>query len=252
MGQFLKLGVFIMRSKAFLISFVNGLFMLASPTFADEANCTASSGYPLGNWSVNQSEATSANYTSYITFTTKTSGTWPTSSGKSKFAASPSLIPNQAVIISYQDINYSAQSSLIVSSDGCKMSGTFFDSLGNNGKTFLTWQGSETKPMYVCATQSSYPIGKWMAVQKNATPADYTSYILFTSSTSGTWPTSSGKSTITASPSIAPNQSVVLSFKDTNYNATSSLVVSADGCRMWGRFTDSLGNKGEAEYSWAP
>ena len=50
--------------------------------------CFKRPGYPLGHWEVGTQNASAATYSTFITFTTSTSGTWLPSSGKGSFETS--------------------------------------------------------------------------------------------------------------------------------------------------------------------
>src|SRR4051794_9409569 len=106
-----------------------------------------------------------------------------------------------------------------------------------------------------CFNRSGYPVGRW-AVQdlRTTTPATYLTFIQFTGSKQGTWLASSSPGSFTASTAPAPNSEVILTLKpdgQSDYQSTSKLVVSADGCRMEGTFGDNQGHFGEVVYIFA-
>jgi hypothetical protein len=104
-----------------------------------------------------------------------------------------------------------------------------------------------------CATQPGYPLGRWAIGVKNATEANYSNFVTFTTPTSGTWLPSTGTGSFTASSVPAPGKEIIVTYredKSTNYSSRNRLVVSHDGCRMSGTFLDSQGHRGEAQYKW--
>ena len=103
-----------------------------------------------------------------------------------------------------------------------------------------------------CAAISGYPLGRWQAGTRGATPATYSTFITFTKPTSGTWLPSSGKGTFQYSIAPKPGEAVSINLKveGSAYTSENQLVVSPDGCRMTGTFLDSEGHRGEAIYRW--
>lgn len=105
--------------------------------------CSKRPGYPLGHWEVGTQNASAATYATFATFTTSTSGTWLPSSGKGSFEASVPPAPGKAVVITFRVEGgiYKSESQLVVSADGCSMTGTFLDSEGHTGEAIYRWQG---------------------------------------------------------------------------------------------------------------
>ena len=107
-------------------------------------SCYTQSGYPLGRWGVSIVSEQVAKYSNFINFTEPTSGTWLPSpgNGKGTFAATVAPFPGKSVdlTLSVEIGDYKSKSSVIVSPDGCRMSGTFLDSAGTQGEVFLKWQ----------------------------------------------------------------------------------------------------------------
>jgi hypothetical protein len=106
-------------------------------------SCAAKDGYPLGRWEVGTRSATPATYSNFITFITSTSGTWLPSSGKGSFETSVAPAPGKAVAITLraEGSTYKSDNQLVVSADGCRMTGTFLDSEGHRGEAIYRWQG---------------------------------------------------------------------------------------------------------------
>ena len=70
-----------------------------APRDASAQACAARPGYPLGRWGVVTRGATPATYSTFITFTQPTSGTWLPASGKGTFETSGPHAPGKAVVI---------------------------------------------------------------------------------------------------------------------------------------------------------
>jgi len=105
--------------------------------------CATRPGYPLGRWGVATQSATPATYSTFVTFTGSSSGTWLPSSGKGSFETSVKPAPGKAVVVTFraEPGTYKSESQLVVSANGCRMTGTFLDSQGHRGEVFYTWQG---------------------------------------------------------------------------------------------------------------
>lgn len=104
-----------------------------------------------------------------------------------------------------------------------------------------------------CAVSPGYPLGRWEVDTRAATPATYSTFAIFTTSTSGTWLPANGKGSFAASVAPAPGKAAALTFMvegNSNYQSENQLVVSPDGCSMIGTFQDSEGHRGEVGYRW--
>jgi hypothetical protein len=103
-----------------------------------------------------------------------------------------------------------------------------------------------------CSARSGYPVGRWQIGEENQTPNKYVNFVTFTKSTSGTWLPSTGQGSFTASAAPRPGQEIVITFRPEEgaYRSTNKLVVSSDGCRMQGTYSDTEGHHGEAIYTW--
>lgn len=116
---------------------------------ASAQTCAERSGYPLGRWGVGTQGATPASYSTFVTFTRPSSGTWLPSSGKGSFETSVTPASGKEIVITLkaEPGTYKSENQLVVSADGCSMSGTFFDSEGHSGEAVYRWQGdSSDKP----------------------------------------------------------------------------------------------------------
>jgi hypothetical protein len=116
---------------------------VVAPISASAETCAVRPGYPLGRWRVITRGATPATYSTFVTFTTPTSGTWLPSSGKGSFETSLAPAPGKAVVITLgvEGGTYESENQLVVSKDGCRMIGTFLDSEGHRGEAIYRWQG---------------------------------------------------------------------------------------------------------------
>ena len=105
---------------------------------------------------------------------------------------------------------------------------------------------AQTQP---CSARAGYPKGRWAIHDKNATAASST-FITFTRPDGGTWLPAKGQGSFDASPAPSPDAEVVIKLHVDygNYESTNNLVVSSDGCRMTGTYSDSEGHRGEATY----
>lgn len=112
---------------------------------ANVETCAGRPGYPLGRWRVAVDNATPAVYSTFVTFTGPSSGTWLPSSGKGSFETSVTPAPGKAVVITLraEPGTYKSENQLVVSADGCSMTGTFMDSEGHLGEAFYRWQGDK-------------------------------------------------------------------------------------------------------------
>ena len=115
---------------------------------ANVETCAGRPGYPLGRWGVTIENATPAAYSTFVTFTGSSSGTWLPSSGKGSFETSVMLAPSKAVVLTLRQEpgTYKSENHLVVSADGCRMTGTFMDSEGRRGEAFYRWQGDKQYP----------------------------------------------------------------------------------------------------------
>ena len=106
-----------------------------------------------------------------------------------------------------------------------------------------------------CFNRTGYPVGHWTVQDlRTTTPATYSTFIQFTSPNHGTWLASSSPGSFTASNAPIPNGEIILTLKPdghSDYESTSKLVVSGDGCRMEGTFGDTQGHFGEVVYIFA-
>ena len=107
--------------------------------------CAARPGYPLGRWGVATQSATPASYSTFVTFTGSSSGTWLPSTGKGSFETSVTPAPGKAVVVTFraEPGTYKSENQLVVSADGCSMTGTFLDSEGHRGEAIYGWQGDK-------------------------------------------------------------------------------------------------------------
>jgi hypothetical protein len=128
-------------SFAFLTAVV--LASALAPIKASVQACAERPGYPLGRWEVGTRSATPATYSTFVTFTTSTSGTWLPSSGVGSFKTSIAPAPEKEVVITFRvkGGTYESESQMVVSADGCRMTGTFLDSEGHRGEANYQWQG---------------------------------------------------------------------------------------------------------------
>jgi hypothetical protein len=115
-----------------------------APVNANAASCAEAPGYPLGRWGTSTRGATPATYSTFVTFTTPSSGTWLPSSGTGSFESSAVPAPGKAVVITYivEGAAYASENRLVVSADGCRMTGTFSDTQGHRGEVNYKWQGA--------------------------------------------------------------------------------------------------------------
>jgi hypothetical protein len=122
------------------------LVSLAQPALAQAQGprCSASKNYPLGRWETSAASESAAKFSTFITFTQPTGGTWLPASGTGTFSASPAPTPGAEVIITlWPDAGgpYKSTNRLVVSADGCRMIGTFIDTEGHRGEARYRWNG---------------------------------------------------------------------------------------------------------------
>ncbi len=101
----------------------------ASAAAQQAQSCSARAGYPKGRWAINNA---SVEYAQFITFTRPNGGTWINGS----FESLPSPSAGQEVVIRFHvdSGNYESTNKLVVSSDGCRMTGTYSDTEGHRGR----------------------------------------------------------------------------------------------------------------------
>jgi hypothetical protein len=109
---------------------------------ATAQTCAERPGYPLGRWGVAARGATPGNYSTFVTFTRPTGGTWLPSSGRGSFETSVAPAPGSEVFMTLraEPGTYQSENQLVVSPDGCSMTGTFLDSEGHRGEATYRWQ----------------------------------------------------------------------------------------------------------------
>ena len=119
------------------------LFFWRSSVSPVSEPCSKRPGYPLGHWEVGTRNASAATYATFVTFTTSNSGTWLPSSGKGSFEASVAPAPGKAVVMTLrvEGVTYESENQLVVSADGCSMTGTAVDSQGHRAEVIYRWQG---------------------------------------------------------------------------------------------------------------
>ena len=112
----------------------------ASAAAQQAQSCSARAGYPKGRWAINNA---SAEYAQFITFTRPNGGTWLPSTGQGSFESLPSPSAGAEVVIRFHvdSGNYESTNKLVVSSDGCRMTGTYSDTEGHRGEASYSYQG---------------------------------------------------------------------------------------------------------------
>ena len=107
---------------------------------------------------------------------------------------------------------------------------------------------AQTQP---CSARAGYPKGRWAINDKNAS-ADSATFVTFTRPNGGTWLPYQGQGSFDSSRSPSPGAEVVIKFHvdSGNYESTNKLVVSSDGCRMTGTYSDTQNHRGEVSYSY--
>ena len=98
--------------------------------------CSARTGYPRGRWRVDDKSSSSAASATFVTFTRPTGGTWLPYTGQGSFESFPTPSPGAEVVLKFHvdSGNYLSTNNLVVSSDGCRMDGTYNDSDGHRGE----------------------------------------------------------------------------------------------------------------------
>jgi len=104
--------------------------------------CSAQVGYPRGRWALGANATDPDKYATFVTFTRPDGGTWLPNTGQGTFEAIPVPSPGAEVLIRFQTNSgdYSSTNRLVVSSDGCRMDGTFLDSQGRSGVARYTYE----------------------------------------------------------------------------------------------------------------
>ena len=104
--------------------------------------CSAHAGYPRGRWALGANATDPDQYATFATFTRPDGGTWLPNTGQGTFEAIPVPSPGAEVLIRFQTNSgdYSSTNRLVVSSDGCRMDGTFLDSQGRSGVARYTYE----------------------------------------------------------------------------------------------------------------
>ena len=105
--------------------------------------CSDRAGYPVGRWAIITKSRSSGEFSEFITFTRPNGGTWLPTTGQGNFEAIPQPSPGVEVVprLRPESGNYSSTNKLVVSTDGCRMSGTFADSEGHSGEATYVYQG---------------------------------------------------------------------------------------------------------------
>ncbi len=94
--------------------------------------CSDRAGYPTGRWGIVDKNNSSPDLSTFVNFTRPTGGTWINGS----FESYPAPSPGAEVVLKLRvDAgNYLSTNNLVVSSDGCRMDGTYLDSQGRKGE----------------------------------------------------------------------------------------------------------------------
>ena len=98
--------------------------------------CSARTGYPTGRWRVIDKSNPSPNSSTFVIFTRPAGGTWIPYAGQGSFESFPAPSPGAEVVLKLRvdSGNYLSTNNLVVSSDGCRMDGTYNDSEGHKGE----------------------------------------------------------------------------------------------------------------------
>ena len=98
--------------------------------------CSARSGYPTGRWRIIDKSNSSPDSSTFVTFTRPTGGTWLPYTGQGSFESFPAPSPGAEVVLKLRvdSGGYSSTNNLVVSSDGCRMDGTYNDSEAHKGE----------------------------------------------------------------------------------------------------------------------
>ena len=101
-----------------------------------EQSCSAHAGYPTGRWRVIDRSNPSSTSSASITFTRSSGGTWVPYAGQGSFESFPTPAPGAEVVLKLRvdSSDYVSTNNLIVSSDGCRMDGTYNDTQGHKGE----------------------------------------------------------------------------------------------------------------------
>ena len=105
-------------------------------------SCAHRPGYPMGRWNIAVPDATTAVYSTFITFTRANGGIWRSSSGdEESFKVDPGIAPGSVITLTYETRSgkYSSTNKLVISRDGCGMTGSFNDSQGRNGDVVYSY-----------------------------------------------------------------------------------------------------------------
>ena len=139
-------------------------------------SCAERPGYPLGRWGADTNRATPGTYSTFVTFTGPSSGVWLPSRGKGSFQASVSPAPGQAVVLTLraEPGTYQSENQLVVSADGCSMTGTFLDTEGHSGEVTYRWQGDAPPAAEAPAAPKTYRnVATGLCLDSNAERAVY-------------------------------------------------------------------------------
>jgi hypothetical protein len=101
-----------------------------------------------------------------------------------------------------------------------------------------------------CSAFPGYPLGRWRLLVATESVAKYAQFINFTRPNGGTWFPYTGQGSFRTSARPSPGAEVNIEFRpdSSDYRSVNRLVVSPDGCRMSGTYSDSEGRRGEATY----
>ena len=125
-----------------------------SPSNVGAQTCAERPGYPLGRWGVVPARgATPGTYSTFVTFTRPTGGTWLPSTGRGVFETSVAPAPGSEVFMTLraEPGTYKSENQLVVAADGCSMTGTFLDTEGHRGEATYRWQSPQDRSMQVQA-----------------------------------------------------------------------------------------------------
>jgi hypothetical protein len=134
----------------FAISAVVALASQMASSNAGAQTCAERPGYPLGRWGVVPARgATPGTYSTFVTFTRPTGGTWLPASGRGSFETSVAPAPGSEVFMTLraEPGTYKSENQLVVSADGCSMTGTFLDTEGHRGEATYRWQRPQDRSM---------------------------------------------------------------------------------------------------------
>ena len=113
-----------------------------------------------------------------------------------------------------------------------------------------TRSGTPARGVIACSAFPGYPLGRWRLLVATESVARYSQFINFTRPNGGTWLPDTGQGNFKTSAKPSPGTEVIIDFRpdSSNYRSVNKLVVSPDGCRMSGTYSDSEGRRGEATY----